>query len=141
MYTPVNPIVDPAVRQMCRLPYHGHPKGCPCYNHKHGCPPEASLLRTDNLDWWAVFTQFRLDDHVARMRVRHPNWSIRQLQCCLYWQAGARRQLIVEVNHFRKQHPLGSVYLCPEAWGVNVTDTMAAAGIPVRTTVGPEGAT
>ena len=80
-------VIDLKVRGLCGRPYPGHPKGCPNVNHKKGCPPSAPLL-PDVFDLsrpvWIIINRFDLGAHVERMRTLHPDWSTRQLTCCLY---------------------------------------------------------
>ena len=81
---------------------------------------------------YCIYNAFDLAEHVARMRKRHPEWSERQLRCCLYWQSGARKRLREKVDAFCAAHPgLVAVY-CPEANGVDVTATMASLGIQLE---------
>ena len=137
-------VITPKVRGMCRLPYPGHPKGCPNWNLRSTCPPEAKPLG-EVLDLsqevTLVYTIFDLADHVDKLRQAHPGWSDRQLNCCLYWQGGARKKLREEVGVVLKGiQQKGSfldgyetepkvVLYCPEACGLNVTETMARQGI------------
>jgi hypothetical protein len=136
--------VDPSVRDLCARRYPGHPRGCPNHGKKPGCPPRAPLvgdvIRLDR-PTWVVWNRFDLTAHVDRLRGKHPGWSWRQLSCCLYWQGGARKALHAEVLRLlrllRGRWPV-EVIRCPEAQGVNVTETMRRAGVelewPPRTT-------
>jgi hypothetical protein len=85
---------------------------------------------------WAVWVEFDLELHVERMRRVHPDWSVRQLRNCLYWQAGVRKRLRHELHLFEQQHLIPAKLLqaieCPEACGVNVTDTMGLIGIELQ---------
>ncbi len=137
----VDPVcgINPTV--FCRQVYPGHPKGCPNWNHKTGCPPKVQPAE-DIIDLrgsvFAVYNRFDLGAHIAKMRVAHPAWSERQLACCLYWQPRARKQLVQELSAFLSSpecHSLGpprKVLSCPEANGVDVTRTMANAGIKLE---------
>ena len=138
-------VVDHSVRTLCTKPYPRHPKGCPNYGTKASCPPTTPLIG-DVLDLskgaWVIWNVFDLGAHVERMHRRHPRWSKAQLFCCLYWQGGARKALrgniegffLQDTRHRRFVH----VLTCPEAQGVNVTETMRRIGIelewPPRTT-------
>jgi hypothetical protein len=75
-----------------------------------------------------IWNKFPFGEHVARMRERHPDWSERQLACCLYWQGTARKQLEAEIEKFRRVR-CTSVFRIPEAHGVNVTATMERVGV------------
>jgi len=131
----VYPVMQPEMTKLCRRVYPGHPRGCPNYGIKPGCPPTAPMydsvynLRDLERPVIAIINWFDLTQHVARMRERHPDWSERQLYCCLYWQKGARRDLKREVDEFLETRPAYRAEFTPEAMGVNVTATLKAAGI------------
>jgi hypothetical protein len=128
-YSNVIPVVDPSVRELCAKRYHGHPKGCPNFGKRPSCPPAAPLI-IDVLDFskpiWCVWNAYDFGAHVAKMRERHPQWSDRQLANCLYWQGTARKQLKESITHLLAKLPptATEVVRCPEACGVNVTETM-----------------
>lgn len=131
----VTPVVDCSVRHLCRKPYPGHPKGCPNWGKRDSCPPQADLL-PNVLDLaapvYAIWNAFDLASHVARMKEKHPDWSDRQLRCCLYWQGTARAVLRKQIDAFLREHPGLLVLTCPEACGVDVTATMRRAGIDLE---------
>ncbi len=128
----VNPVIDNSVRGLCVKAYPGHKKGCPNYNHKNGCPPKSKIF-TDVYDFdqpiYAIVNRFDLDEHRSRMRTLHPSWSQRQLDCCLYWQPKARKDLWKGIINFIKEHPEYWVTACPEAMGIEVTKTLEAVSI------------
>jgi hypothetical protein len=78
---------------------------------------------------FAIVNHFDFRAHVERMHDAHPRWSQRQLECCLYWQSRARKQLSGMVKDFLREHPGNIVDPCPEAGGVNVTETLRLAGV------------
>lgn len=128
-------VIEPRMRGMCKLPYPLHPKGCPNFNHKAGCPPRC-LMFGERFDLsapvYAIINEFDLAAHVARMRASNPAWSTRQLECCLYWQPTARKQLGAEIKRFQMEHAGYTVDTCPEAGGVNVTETLRRIGIELE---------
>lgn len=130
-------VLDLRMRGMCRLPYPLHPKGCPNFDHKDGCPPNAVLF-SNRFDLqqpvFAIINEFDLGAHVERMRTDHPGYSMRQLECCLYWQNTARKQLREQVNLFLLEHcDFGFMAdNCPEAGGVNVTETLRRVGVELE---------
>lgn len=136
-YTNVMPVMDPEVRKLCPKRYPGHPKGCPNYGKKPGCPPQAPLLG-DLLDLgrpiWCVWNAFDFGAHVERMKAKHPEWSARQLACCLYWQGAARKQLQEGIDYLLARVPptANLVVKCPEACGVNVMATMKKLGVELE---------
>ena len=142
----VKPILDLSMRKLCTKPYYNHKKGCPNYGKRDTCPPKAPILY-DYFDMskpiLAVWTAFNLAAHRESMRDKHPNWSRRQLDCCLYWQGrvnkNLRRNNLQRHTIFSHNNPLIATYI-PEAMGVNVTATMAAVDLilewpPERTVI------
>ncbi len=134
----VAPVLDPKMRAMCVRPYEGHPKGCSNFNKKEGCPGKVPLCEQVfdlTQPTYFIYSGFDLGAHVERMKVAHPDWSQRQLVCCLYWQGTARKALTAEIAAFYKVLDPGLsphrpvVNRCPEALGVNVTETMKQAGV------------
>jgi len=140
----INPagLICHRVQRLCARPYPDHPHGCPNYGRKVGCPPLTPLL-SDLYDmggpFYAVYSAFDLGAHAMRMLDIHPEWSMRQARCCLYWQGGARKNLKGEIARFRwafadRQWKVDS---CPEARGVNISRVLLNAGLrlewPVRT--------
>lgn len=128
----VRPVFQPDVRELCWRPYHNHPKGCPNYGKRPSCPPAAKLLpELIHVDRpiYAIWTRFNLAKHVKKLGQKHPDWSSRQLRCCLYWQGTARKKLREEIAAFKYCHTGLRILMCPEANGVNVTATMQSIGI------------
>ena len=131
----VVPVLNPSVRGLCTRPYPGHPRGCPNHGKRDTCPPAAPLLG-EYYDLsravWVIWNRFPFGEHVARMQAKHPDWSDRQLACCLYWQGTARKQLEETIAMFTMAVGALSVTRCPEAMGVDVTATMASLGISLE---------
>jgi len=123
---------DPRPQDWCRLPYVGHPKGCPNYGKKAGCPPGAKHVdRIFDMDkrFWFVIHKFDLEAHVKKMNDKLPDWSYRQCSCVLYWQRTERKKLKDACEEFGKY---GTLYdLCPEGRGVNVFKILRKNGVPV----------
>ena len=133
LYT-VTPVIDRTVRNLCQRPYHGHPNGCPNYNHVPRCPPYVPIFDTIfdvQYPVFAIVNKFDFRAHVERMRELHPTWSKYQLECCLYWQQGARNRLKGMIKEFQENFMMTgySVVTTPEAMGVDVTKTMATVGV------------
>jgi len=130
-YKQINPNIDLSVRSVCVRSYPNHPKGCPNFGKKKGCPPQVSII-TDILDFtkpiYAIWNIFDFESHCNRMRKLHPNWTQRQVECCLYWQPKARKQLKIEIGIFLDVIKNQTILTCPEGNGVNITETMASIG-------------
>lgn len=131
----VIPVVDLSVRKLCYKPYYNHPRGCPNYGKRDTCPPNAPLIY-NVLDLskpiYCVYNVFDFGNHVKKMREKHPKWSKRQVECCLYWQGKARKSLKNIIELFLETHRGMKVIECPEACGINVTSTMKKIGIELE---------
>jgi len=132
-------IVDSSVRRLCSRAYPNHSKGCPNFGKRASCPPQCKLLE-DEFDlkqgFWVVWVNFDFETHRNKMLQKHPNWSQRQIDCCLYWQGKVKSQLKKEVqtllffltgNNWRLVNGL-----CPEAMGINITGTMELIGVKLE---------
>jgi len=138
----VYPVVDLKVRAICTRPYglkengkYSHPKGCPNFGNRDLCPPQAphfNDLIDISMPIVAIYARFDFAGYVEKMRSKHPDWSQRQLECCLYWQGTVRKELRLETESFVKENPGYSILTCPEGNGVNVTATMKKLGIDLE---------
>ncbi len=127
--------VDLKTREWCKLPYPGHPKGCPNYNKKNICPPIVGIV-DDIFDLskphWFAIVKFDLKAHVDRMLLKHPNWSEKQCRCVLYWQQTVNKNLREYSEKFVSEMP-GTIYTtCPEAMGVHVFYTFKKLGLEIK---------
>ena len=121
----------------CLLPYPNHPKGCPNYGKKKTCPPAVEkLIEVLDLDRpiYAVHSEFNLSAHVARMRLKHPDWTDRQLKCVLYWQGTSRKQLRERISTAIEATGCNYITTCPEAQGLNVFATCQVNGLKLDRT-------
>jgi len=134
----VNLAIDLRVRGLCAKPYPGHKQGCPKYNVGYpGCPPDAPKIfdiYDRDSDFFMVVNEFNIKEHMQRLTLTHPNWSERQLRCCLYWQPTARKQLHKKIDYVLtlKEFTGFISTICPEALGVNVTETLKRIGITLE---------
>ena len=97
----IKPVLDRSMRGLCVKEYPNHKKGCPNFNKRDRCPPKAPFLE-DLYDLtkpvWVIYTRYDFGTHVKKMRAKHPEWSQRQVECCLYWQGTARKNLKNEIE-------------------------------------------
>jgi len=125
-----NIIWDEHTSDWCRLPYPRHPKGCPNYGKKEGCPPQAkkvwSIIKAP---YFLVGVCFNLKEHVQRMKRKHREWSDAQARCLLYWQPKVNKKLRHVAERFSSQIPNSIVLYTPEANGVHVFKTCKEIGI------------
>lgn len=135
---PVEVVIDYGVRALCATPYPGHRHGCPKFNAGHpDCPPDAPLIQNFfdmTSQFYVVVNNFNLKQHMDNLSKNHPHWTDRQLRCCLYWQKSARKQLAEKVREVLSLDRFkGFVAVnCPEAMGVNVTETLQRSGIKLE---------
>jgi hypothetical protein len=115
----------------CRLPYPGHPKGCPNFPV---CPSKQydfhELLSWTH--WYAVIEEFDLLAHALRMKSIHPTWTERQCRNLLYWQGGVKSRLKSKAKALYECERGDVLLEIPEACGVNVFETMAKVGINIE---------
>lgn len=131
-YQQVIPTIDYRMRSLCVKPYHNHKKGCPNFNKKDGCPPNVGFF--DKMydltkPVYVIWNEFDLGTHVNNLKNKYPLWTEYRLKCCLYWQPSARKSLLEEIKKFKKIFSDYHISKCPEAEGVNITETMKCAGI------------
>lgn len=132
---PKNIVINYSVRDLCFKPYPNHPKGCPNYGKRGFCPPRCPKLE-DYFDisqgLWIVWIEFDFAAHRRKMLKKHPNWSQRQIDCCLYWQGTANKKLreeVADAEYYLQGRGSWKTALCPEAMGMNVTATMKKLGV------------
>ena len=133
-----NIVIDKSVRGLCVHPYPNHPKGCPNFGKRVTCPPQVRMI--DEIfdisrGFWIVWIDFDFKSHCDRMRRKHPDWSQRQIECCLYWQGTANkmlREVVADVSYYLADRGNWQATYCPEAMGVNVTATMNNLGIELE---------
>ncbi len=112
----------------CKLPYPRHPHGCP--NFPTCILKHQDILKFQGLKWFAVIEPFDRKAHAEKMKLKHPDWSIDQCRCVLYWQKGVVSRLTDKAVHYRD---IGDILLTvPEASGVHVFDTMAKVGVTLE---------
>lgn len=137
----VKPVVDYAMRGLCRTPYYNHKKGCINWGNqkRKQCPPHGpkieEIIDLDR-EVYCIYNKFDLGSHIEKMRQKHPEWSIYQLRCVLYWQGKARKQLKSKIMEFLRLHNKKNfvVISCPEGCGVNLTETMKQIDIQLEWT-------
>ena len=116
----------------CNLKYPGHQKGCPMYGIRDKCPPAAPYI-TDIFDieknMYIVHSEFDLEKHVNKMKIKHPDWTERQLRNCLYWQGTSRKQLKKRVEKAMLLLRTNIFTLMPHASGVQVYRTCKHSGL------------
>ena len=131
-------VIDSSVRKLCTQPYPNHPKGCPNFGKRATCPPRCPFLE-DVYDisqgFWVIWISFDFAAHRRIMKRKYPNWSQRQIDCCLYWQGTANKMLreaVADVEYYLKGTGRFKTSYCPEAMGVNVTATMKNLGVELE---------
>lgn len=123
----------------CRIPYPLHPKGCHNFNHLDRCPPKCQYV-TEVLDLtkpiYLTHSEFNLEEHMNNLKVKHPDWSDRQLRCVLYWQRKSVNQMSQRAEIVANKTRSDFISITPEALGINVYATAKKAGLklePIKT--------
>ena len=121
--------IDYTVRDLCRQPYPGHPKGCPHYGKKKECPPQAPLLE-DFID--ILQPHYFIVLKCSRNRRCNSQENTSEDQFRSYWNDTLEEILHEYIHEFQKDHP-GTVFTFhPSAVGVDVLETARNVGIPLE---------
>jgi predicted metal-binding protein len=118
---------------LCLLPYEGHPKGCPNYGCRPGCPPNVPLF--DEIyepQAYLAGIVFDFKGYLEMRRHEHPGWSEKALRNPRHWQGHLRAQRKRFVAEELKSLPGFEAIFNPEAMGVNVTVACRKAGIAIE---------
>lgn len=134
---PVEAVCDPKMIAHCRDKYPRHPKGCPNWGEKIGCPPKVRFFpNVYSKEVYIAAVKFNFADYLSLRRRDHPNWTDRALRNPLYWQGHVNSELEQLMFKHLSTHPeiTGEIVLSPEAMGVNLFETCAKAGIYLEKT-------
>lgn len=130
----INIVIDKRAKEWCKLSYPDHPKGCPNFGKKIGCPPNTPDWEdVTKPPYYVVAIRFNLAVWIRIMKTKHKEMSDRQAQCCLYWQGAVRRKLREkckqQIAFMKSLHPNLKAFYCPEAMGVHVFETCYKNGL------------
>ena len=126
-------VINHRARAWCRLPYPGHPKGCPNFGKTEECPPKAPLFKAIiKPPFILVAVRFNLEEHVRKMEEKHPNWSEKQAKCLLYWQKKVNKRLKKICEAIASKIPNAIVLYRPEGNGVHVFETCKKIGLILK---------
>jgi hypothetical protein len=119
----------------CQLPYPGHPKGCPNFGKKQGCPPKAMIFsQTYQPPYYLISETFDIESHINKMKQLHPQWTQRQCRNLLYWQKSVNKKLREKSKQYLAS--LNDEHLMlleiPEATGINIFETCRNVGIALE---------
>ena len=121
------------INKWCKLPYPGHPNGCPNYNKKKTCPPKApSFEKIIKPPYILVAVKFNLEEHVKKMKQKHPNWTDKQARCVLYWQNRVNKQLRELSEKTASKIPNSMILNMPEANSINLFETCKKEGLILK---------
>ena len=119
-------------RSMCIRPYHNHPKGCPNFGKKEGCPPNVPMFdQVYDLTKpiYLIINEFNLLEHVENMKKIHPDWSSYQLYNSRYWQ-GKSISINKKVSYaWLNEHPNLVLTNWVENMGVDLIQTLKEVDI------------
>lgn len=132
-------IFTPKTKLWCQLPYPNHPHGCPNYNKSPLCPPNSPEFTMDSLYGYKklilLWVEFNFNQYKQEMGKKHPSFSQKQVECCLYYQNTLKNMLKLEITKYSPSLILGcgsgfgSCYSM-ESVGINVMMTLKKLQIP-----------
>lgn len=126
-------VLEPKARGLwCTLPYYNHPKGCPNFGKKVGCPPFSPKFEEVYMQpFYMVMEFFDIETHVIKMKEKHPKWTEKQCRSLLYWQKNLNKKLENNANEFMKKLSTKNIELVktPEAMGINMFETCKNVGV------------
>jgi len=119
--------------KMCLNPYYRHPKGCPNFHIKKGCPPEVLNISqqydTEHLNM--ILLKFPFEQYISAKSQIHPQWPLRQLANPRHWQGHLRSTLYRYWDTIKDEYPSFTLITGPEAMGINVGSTLENMNIPL----------
>lgn len=134
---PVEAVCDPRMIAHCRDPYPDHPKGCPNWGCKEGCPPHVRYFpRVYSKDVYIAAIRFNFAQYLVYRRTVHPDWTEKALRNPRHWQGHVRSERNRFLFEYLSKHPEidGDIIINPEAMGVNLFATCARAGLTLEHT-------
>ena len=130
---PITPIMLENRVRACQTAYANHKKGCPKFGKCPDCPPKArpfEKVYAPGMVRIAVVI-FDFESYVKMRRKDQPNWTMKALRNPRHWQGHLRAEMRQQLANI----PLADdekVDTNPEARGINVTATCAAAGLEIE---------
>lgn len=126
----IEPKIDLRMRGLCRQPYPNHPRGCPNFGKKPTCPPTSPrYVDVYKNQCLVVAAGFNIGSFVKARSQVHPDWTNRALRNSRHWQGHIRAELRQLVQEQYNLHPEMQPIMCPEAMGVDVTETCLRSGL------------
>lgn len=83
-------------------------------------------------DWYVIIEEFDISSWEAKQRLKHPEWTVRQLRNPRHWQKGVVKKLREATHYWFNQLDAEIMLDIPEASGVNLVRTMADIGITLE---------
>lgn len=123
------------VNRQCIQPYWKHPKGCPNFNSKEGCPPGILHIEDEydlNKPIFLLAARFPFLKFISEKKIQHPDWSMRALINQRHWQPTSKKNFWENVELFLQEHPEYNVLRNPEGQGVNIPGTARNCGIDIQ---------
>lgn len=123
------------IRELCARPYFKHSHGCPNLKTREDCPPKAPFfLDVYEPEVMIAAVVWDFEKYLTLMKIRHPDWTERQLRNPLYWQGHLRSALRNHVELLKQSGEVDNmeVIFNPEAMGVNITATCKPVGLNIE---------
>jgi len=79
-----------------------------------------------------VIEDFDISAWESKQRLKHPDWTIRQLRNSRHWQKGLVKKLRESTRYWFNELDADVMLDIPEACGVNLVKTMSDMGMPLE---------
>jgi len=126
-------LITENTKKYCFAVYPGHTKGCPnafgrCWGYDGKC---RQTIITDLINpqypVYIIYSEYNLAKHIRKMKLRHPDWTERQLRNVYYWQKSSFKLLDIEIKQFNI--PQGYRQFGIEGYGLNAYATCKKVGL------------
>lgn len=125
------------IKRLCRVPYHGHKRGCPnSLGYGKSCKEEYidDMIQEP---YWFVCAVCDFKGYKEKMLKLHKHWSDRQLANSRYWQGNIKKRLREYTEQLIVDLSISATYSdlvyddVPEGYGVNVIKTIENKGYSI----------
>jgi predicted metal-binding protein len=120
----------------CTIPYKNNKYGCPNYNKRPTCQPQAPYLesiKTEFKKFYLVYAEFDLKTYSDYIRFKHPTFTDDQTHNNRFYQNSVKKLLRIEIERVKDSNRSFKILGCGsgfyndicsmEAVGINVFDT------------------
>lgn len=129
-------ITTPKTLEFCKRPYPDHPDGCP--NIQKCRDLNLPFFKDRWREYHLLYADFDFRSYKDWRESQNPNWTARQVECCLYWQNSVKSLLVREIEKLYISDGPFYVYGCGSGLKLSFQEkvgSMELAGINVFSTL------